>query len=247
MVSAFEQLQPLPCAASDLGLTSPGQSYALQALYVKQLAPQLGGIAGYKVALTNPATQRRFRYHQAITGVLFKNGLLRPGALILRREYFRLFIEVEMAFFIKGNITEPLADQQQLLAHVASVAPAIELPDVNIGQVKRMTGLDIIASNEGARYFIIGKPRLLQGLALDRLEVVLYRNCKEIARGVGSATLGGQYKALLWAVNNIVKYSGPIQDGQVILTGSLISTTPGKPGVYRSTYGALGEIAFSVK
>lgn len=247
MADAYQQLKPLPAPASDLGLKSPEHAYKVQALYVKQLAPNLGGIAGYKAGLTGTVAQKKFGYNQAVTGVLFKKGLLQPGVVVSKKGHYRLFLEVELAFFIKESIRAPITNEQQLLAHVASVAPAIELPDVNVGELKRMTGLDIIASNVGSRTFIIGAPKKLQGLDLDKLEATLFYNGKEIIKGLGSACLGGQFKALLWTINNILKYSGPVEQGQVIITGSLTGLTPGKPGDYRITYGALGEIAFSVK
>ena len=247
MTEAYLALKPLPCPASDLKITKPDQAYKVQSLYVGKLASKMGGIAGYKAGLTSAVAQKKFGYKEAVTGVLFNKGLMQPKAVVPKQGHVRLFIEVELAVYLKDDIKAPVASEKDLLAHVASVAPAIELPDVNCGDLKRMSGLDIIASNVGSRAYIVGPAKKLQGLDLDKLAVSLSRDGKELAKGVGSMSLGGQFKALLWSVNNLVKHSGPLKAGQFIITGSLTGLTPGKPGQYLTKYGPLGEIAFVIK
>ena len=247
MTEAYKLLKPLPCPATDLKISNPGQAYKVQYLYVQKLAPKMGGISGYKAGLTSAVAQKKFNYNQAVSGVLFKDGLLQPNVVVPRKGHVRLFIEVELAFFMSKDITAPLASEQELMKYTASVAPAIELPDVNFGDLKRMTGMDVIASNVGSRAYIVGKAQKTKGLELDKLQVTLYRDGKELIKGVGSASLGSQYKALLWTVNNILKYYGPIKAGQVIITGSLTGLKPGKPGNYLCNYGPLGEISFAIK
>ena len=103
----------------------------------------------------------------------------------------RLFIEVELAFFMSKDITAPLASEQELMKYTASVAPAIELPDVNFGDLKRMTGMDVIASNVGSRAYIVGKAQKTKGLELDKLQVTLYPGRQGADQG-GGQRLPGQ-------------------------------------------------------
>ena len=85
MTEAYKLLKPLPCPATDLKISNPGQAYKVQYLYVQKLAPKMGGISGYKAGLTSAVAQKKFNYNQAVSGVLFKDGLLQPNVVVPRK------------------------------------------------------------------------------------------------------------------------------------------------------------------
>lgn len=247
MAQAYVKAKPLPVPSLKTDIKKLVDAYKLQTLFVKKLGASYGKRIGYKAGLTSKGARKKFKVRSSVTGVLLQKMLLKPGALVNRKGHTRLFIEVELGYVIGKAITKPVKYIKNLRKYVAGVMAAIELPDINIGNLKKMTGRDIIAINVGARAYILGPVKPVGKLKLNTITVTLSYNGKVVKKSVGKAALGGQMKALRWAVNNILKYGGKIDKGDVIITGSLTGLFPGKPGKYVATFGPLGKIAFAIK
>ncbi len=243
----YQQGKPLPLPTAKARIKTTGQAYKFQAVLVKHLQKYFGPIIGYKGGLTSPGARKRFKVRSAVTGVLLQKMLLKPGATVPVKAYVRPFIEVEVAFIMAQPIKRPIKWIKNLKKMVRAVGPAIELPDICFADMKHLTGLDIIAGDVAPRYFIVGRTMAHGALKLDKLAVTLSHNGKVVRKGVAKAVMGGQWKGLRWAINNIIRHGGQIKAGDVIITGSMTPLYPGKPGKYVAEYGPLGRITFTLK
>ena len=125
--------------------------------------------------------------------------------------------------------------------------PAIELPDLHYSKIKEITGPDIIATNVAARKVLVGKALPVKAQDLNSVNVTLFHNGREVARGAGKNALGDQWKALQWTVNNALENGGAIKSGQIVITGSLTKMMPVKPGKYLADFGDFGTMEFEYK
>ena len=70
----------------------------------------------------------------------------------------------------------------------------------------------------------------------------------EIAnQAVGSDLNRGQWKTLLWLVNNIIDQGWKIEPGQVLITGALGNMVKAKKGQYIATFSGVGQIDFRIQ
>ena len=224
------------------------QAYEVQTALAGLLTPKGGGKAGYKAALTGEAAQQKFGVNEPVYGILLDNMILEPGGAINPAVFKRLFIEVEMALFLNTSITGPLADAAAARACVEAVAPAIELPDVRLEDMKTLKGVDLVADNSGAAAVIVGPKIPLKDLGdIDAINIKLTKDGQVINEGQATDALGGQFEALKWLANAITSRGGKLTKGQFVITGAMGRMLPAKPGNYKAEYGQLGEITFSVK
>jgi 2-keto-4-pentenoate hydratase len=234
-------------STTDANLTVAG-AYKIQEEVVGLEEKKLGPRVGFKAGLTGEAAQKKFGVTEPAYGVLMKEMMLEPGAVITASNYRRLFIEVEIALFIGKDITRALADEDEAKAAIEAVASAIELPDIRLADMKKLKGSDIIADNVGAAVVIIGPKIGLSDLAdIDSIAIGLDKDGQTINQGQATDALGGQFKALMWLSKAITSRGGEIKKGQFVITGALGKMLPAKPGKYIAHYGELGEIAFTVK
>ncbi|MBU0516333.1 MAG: hypothetical protein KJ621_16340 [Proteobacteria bacterium] len=247
MAQKFHQGKPLPLPSAKAGVKKSAAAYKFQKKLVGHLTKTHGPVIGYKAGLTSKGAQKKFKVRGAVTGHLLEKMLIKPGAVVEVKGFVRPFVEVEVAFVMAGPIKRPVMWIKSLKKMVKAVGPAIELPDICFADMKNLTGHDIVAANVAVRYFIVGRTMPHGALKLDQLAVTLSHNGKVVRKGGAKAVLGGQWKALRWAVNNIIRHGGQIKAGDVIITGSMTPLYPGKPGSYVADYGPLGKIAFTLK
>jgi 2-keto-4-pentenoate hydratase len=243
----YSQSKPLPLPKAKASIKTIAQAYKFQAVLVKHLQKYYGPVIGYKGGLTSPGARKQFKVRSAVTGVMLQKMLVQPGATVPLKAYVRPFIEVEVAFIMAQPIKRPVKWIKNLKKMVKAVGPAIELPDICLADMKNLSGLDIIAADVAPRYFIVGRTMPHGALKLDKLAVTLSHNGKVVRKGVAKAVMGGQWKGLRWAINNIIAHGGQIKAGDVIITGSMTPLYPGKPGKYVAEYGPLGKVTFTLK
>lgn len=204
-------------------------------------------VAGYKSAFNSPQMQQRFGLDRAAFAVLPASAErcagLAAGCTISREGYRRMVLEIEVALRLGAPITQPLADEAALLAHLDGVMPALELPELALDGIAAPTGLDYVAGNIGVRGYILGAardPALLQGAAPS---LKLARGATVLAQGSGDAALA----AALELVNAAVAAGHELRAGQVLLSGAVGGMVPAEPGDYVADYGALGTLHFTVR
>lgn len=221
------------------------RAYQLQKAYVRNQLTHDVRVVGFKAGLTSAGAPAKAGLNAPITGVLLEPAVDADRAVIRLADAWGLLLEAEMAFRVSTLISQPL-DINQLKQHVDAVAPAIELPDLSFEDTG-FNGLDIIANNAMAYLFVLGDWQPLQQFGdVDDVSVRLQCADELVAEGESAGVYGGQWKALLWMVNQLVQQGYTIQPGQVLLTGAMTPMIKASACAYQADFGRLGRIRLVV-
>jgi 2-keto-4-pentenoate hydratase len=202
---------------------------------------------GWKIAATSIAGQAHIGVDGPIAGRLLEGQVAQEnGAVPLRGCRMRV-AEPEFAFRM-GRDLPPRGSayrEAEVLAAVASLHPAIEIPDSRYGDFARVGAAQLIADNACAHRFVLGRATHADWRAIDlsRHEV-----CGEVAGklargGSGGNVLGGPGIALTWLVNELSGLGVTLGAGQVVTTGTCLAPLEVAPGdrVW-ADFGVLGRI-----
>lgn len=241
---------PLPSLSTEPKLRTADNAYQIQALFFEKLMKQNDdSIVGFKAGLTAEPQMKRFGATTPAGAPLLKSGLIEAGDP-LKAAPLKLFkgmmLETELAFKTAQTITEPVKDVKALKKLVASVHPAIEVPLLFFADMKKVDFFEIVASGIGSKNFLIGKPHSLAEINPDAVKITLTHNGNLVNEGKGPDALGGQWEALLWLVNTMVKQGYKIETGQYLLTGALGKMIPAQPGKYEADF-AFDTLSFEIK
>ncbi len=248
ITQAWVNSEPVPLLSERFGkeLTTEA-AYRIQYNALHEV-PLSRAPEGFKAGLTSAAGQQQFGISEPIAGVLPGGSQLKKaedGYHVKMRDYRKAIVEVEIGYRFNERIQYPLADVNALKAVVSEMMPVIELPDLShAGGDKKFTGVDIIASNAGAKHFIAGPGRSPTVIDPNSVSVTLYRDGEVVTQGSGRDALGDQWQALLFLVNRSVASGWTIQPGQVLITGALGKAGPLQKGIYVADYDRLGRIEF---
>lgn len=248
-LQAMKSDEPLPLVEVAPGDKTEANAYRVQALLVDALLTEKGdSIVGYKAGVTTAAQMQRFGAPGPASAPLLKSGLIEafdPSASVKLTPFKGMMLEIEFAFKTAKPITAPVKDETELKALIASVHPVIEVPQVYFEDMARVGFFDLTAAGIGSKQFVVG-PAQPTDVDLDAMKVVLTCNGSVVNEGTGNEALEGQWKALLWLVNNVLAQGGKIETGQYFLTGALGKMIPAAPGEYKAAY-PFGTMSFVVE
>ena len=139
--------------------------------------------------------------------------------------------------------------QDEVLAAVSELCPAIELPDSRYRQFERAGAPQLIADNACAHRFLLGEPAPddWRGLDLTQYEVQGFRNGRHVETGRGANVLGDPRTALTWLVNELSGIGVTVKKGQAVITGTCV-----KPIVIavgdriEGDFGRLGRVSVAI-
>lgn len=249
MVEAWEQGEPAPVMSAQMPELDLQTAYQLQAQAVRQ---RLGNVRpdGFKAGLTSAPGQQKFGVNEPVAGVLWPGSALiatTAEVCVLKEEFNKPMLELELAFRLGQSISAPVKDIQQLQAMVIEVMPAIELPDLGFAAGAKLTGPDIVAANVAASRYILGSPVPVEQADVNAVYASLSRDGERLQKAAATAVMGNQWRALLWLVNQRIASGWTLEAGQVLLTGAMGPMLALEQGAYEANFGGLGEVRFSVK
>lgn len=237
--SAMSSGEPVPILDLPSSDKTEEGAYQIQSLVVqKLLAGGSDTIAGHKAGLTTEAQMKRFGAPAPVSAPLFKSGevLVPKGVGTVELASFKgMMLENEFAFKTAKPITAPVKDAAQLRQFIASVHPAVEVPQLNFTDMQKLAFFDLTAACAGSKMFIVG-PAADAGVDLDSMKVVMTRDGELANEGMGNEVIGGQWAALLQLVNGVLARGGKIEAGQYLFTGALGKMIPAVPGKYSAVY-----------
>lgn len=246
---AMKADEPLPLVEVAAGDKTEANAYKVQALLVEALLTEnKDSVVGYKAGVTAAAQMQRFGAPGPASAPLFKSGLVEiadPATPVRIKPFKGIMLETEFAFKTAKPIDAPVKDEAELKPLFASVHPTIEVPQVFFADMSRVGFFDLTAAAIGSKSFVVGSAQPLDA-DLDAMKVTLTCNGTVVNEGTGNEALGGQWKALLWLVNNVLNQGGKIEAGQYFLTGALGKMIPAAPGDYKAEY-PFGTVLFTVE
>lgn len=248
LMKAHTEKQSVPYVSQHDPNIDLAGAYQIQNKYVMRLA-QNDRVAGFKAGFTSKKAQEAWGVSEPVAGVLFASGTVQssPSPVIDLSNFKRLLIETEFGFEMETAITHPVAQAAELKGKVRVVRPMIELPDAGFEDMKKATGLDLVAANVVASHFIVGPSKDPGALDLNQLTVTLTKDDKQINRWEGVKADDEQWENLRWLVNKTIENGYTIEPGNIFITGARGKLLPGLPGKYVADFGELGTISFEVR
>jgi 2-keto-4-pentenoate hydratase len=221
-----ERFAPLP---PGLAPKTGEEAYAIQDAFVALRAQKLGAIVGYKIALTSPQMRRFVGVDQPQAGAILEATLLRTPARVRAADYCRLLVEFEIAVEMAGDL--PAADapftRERVASAVGAVMPALELADDRNADYAelRKHPFELIADNAWNEGAVLGAPvKQWQGLDLGAARGAATINGQMAGEGRGADALGHPFHAVAWIADHLAAHSRGLLRGDVVITGSLITT-----------------------
>lgn len=221
------------------------EGYAIQAQWLGRTSKPL---FGWKIAATSTAGQRHINVDGPIAGRLLAETVLADGATMPLGNGLMRVVEVELAFRFGTTLApRPQAySVDEVMAAVATLHPAIELPDSRYDDFCAVGAPQLIADNACAHRFILGAAAThpWQDLDLAAHAVAADVVGKSRHEGRGANALGDPRLALAWIVNELRGLGLPMGAGEVVTTGTCVTPIPVVPGdEVRASYGALGTLS----
>jgi len=234
---------PDPCRPANAA-----QGYAAQA----QL-PRVSGrsVLGWKIAATSANGQAHIHVGGPLAGRLLSGQVFESGAAVPSAGNRMRVAEPEFAFVMAQDLAPQAAPyaQADVMAAVASLHPAIEVPDSRLAPFTAAGEAQLLADNACARHFVLGPaaPDVWRTLDLSSHQVHAQVNHGQGLRytrdGSGGNVLGDPRIALTWLANQLSQLDITLQKGQVVTTGTCMVPLELEPGDRVSAdYGMLGRV-----
>ena len=232
---------PLP---PELAPRDVNDAYSIQSEFVGMRAATLGQVTGYKIALTTPAMRAMVGLNDSIAGDMLDKTIHRGAARVRAADYLRLLIEFEIAFEIAEDlpVIDAPYDRERIARSVAAAMPAIELADDRNADYKNLAAnaLMLVADNAWNEGAVLGKPvqdwRKLDLAALHGVAAIHGRD-----------VMGHPLDALAWLANNLASRGLGLWRGDVVITGSLVTSKFPKAGdAVRFDAGPLGAVELRI-
>jgi 2-keto-4-pentenoate hydratase len=138
---------------------------------------------------------------------------------------------------------------QEVMRRVASLHPAIELPDSRFERYESVGAPQLIADNACAHDFLLGPPSTDAWRFMDLAahEVWGTVNDAPARLGVGRNVLGDPRTALTWLVNELSCYGVTLRAGEIVSAGTcLVPLGIALGDRVRGDFGILGQVAISI-
>jgi 2-keto-4-pentenoate hydratase len=236
------RLSQLP---DDIRPTARADGYAVQALLERRSRAPL---FGWKIAATSTAGQKHINVDGPLAGRLLKERSFDDGATVPFGANHMRVAEAEFAFRMGRDLTPqwgPFAVSEVTEA-VASLHPAIEIPDSRFDDFTVVGAAQLIADNACAHYFVLGDaaPDSWRAADLSAHPVRGEVEGKLSRDGIGANVLGDPRTALTWLANELSSLGITLRAGQVVTTGTCLVPLEIAPGDrVRMDFGPFGGVA----
>ncbi len=245
--NTWQQGKRLAALPPDCRPASRGDGYAVQAA----LAQRSGqAVRGWKIAATSAAGQAHIGVDGPLAGRLLASRLLDDGAAIKIAGNAMKVFEVEFAFRMATDLPRRAAPwtQPEVMAAVASLHPAIEIPDSRYDDFVQAGQAQLIADNACACWVMFGPAVSTDWRSRDLAAhaVSASVNGRQVAQGAGRNALGDPRIALTWIANELATHDDGLKAGQLVITGTCVTPVPVLPGdAAVADWGDFGRLSVS--
>ena len=224
--------------------TTRTEGYRVQA-QVARLSKQK--TFGWKIAATSKAGQQHIGVDGPLAGRLLEKRAFPSGARVSLTNNLMNVIEAEFAFRMGQDLPPRKTpySQDEVMAAVASLHPAIEIPDSRYNDFVSAGAAQLIADNACASYFVLGAATVADWRQYDlaRHRVAVQVNGKLTHEGIGENVLGDPRIALTWIANELSLTGDMLRTGETITTGTCIIPAPVAAGDHViADFGAFGRV-----
>ncbi len=199
---------------------------------------------GRKIGLTSPAVQQQMGVDTPDFGVLLADMALGDSEPVPAGRLLQPRVEAEIAFVLGRDLPEAPVVASDVLRATEFVVAAIEVVDSRIRDWD-ISIVDTVADNASSGMYVLGgSPRRLTDVDdLRSIEMALTCDGEVLSAGSGAACLGHPVNAVVWLANAVAERGVPLQEGEVILSGSLGPLVVAQPGqTYEAEFVGLGSV-----
>ena len=239
------RLENLP---EDLRPSTRAEAYDVQGCIEAHTSQPL---YGWKIAATSAIGQKHIGVDGPLAGRLLAERVIADGGDCALGNNLMKVAELEFAFRM-GRDLPPRATpytEDEVLAAVATLHPAIEIPDSRYEHFATVGLAQLVADNACAHRFILGPAATddWRGLDLAGHRGRAFRNGAPAGEGIGSNVLGGPVIALTWLANELSRHGMTLRAGQVVTTGTCLAPLPIAAGEHiEGDLGSLGRVSVTI-
>lgn len=216
--------------------------------------PSISGLAvvGWKIAATSAAGQAHINVSGPLPGRILSRFVHAVGKAVSLSSNRMRVVEPEFAFRLGADLPPQAAPrtQTEVLAAVASLHPAFEVPDSRYTNFTRAGEAQLLADDACCGEFVFGAaaPEGWRDEDLSAAQVLATVQdaagaVRTTRKGVGSAALGDPRVALTWLVNALSARGITLAAGMTVSTGTCMVPLAIAPGDRVSAdYGRFGQI-----
>ena len=184
-------------------------------------------VFGWKIAATSKAGQQHIGVDGPLAGRLLEKRAFPSGATVSLTNNIMNVAEAEFAFRMECDLPARKSSYslEEVMAAVASMHPAIEIPDSRYRQFVSVGAAQLIADNACASYFVLGSATVAGWRQQDlaRHPVTFHVNGKLVREGRGENVLGDPRTALTWIANELSRVGDMLRVGETVTTGTCIA------------------------
>jgi 2-oxopent-4-enoate/cis-2-oxohex-4-enoate hydratase len=218
-----------PLTARHDGITIV-DAYAVQQRLMARRLEAGERVIGKKIGVTSKAVMDMLGVYQPDFGLLTDAMVFNDGDSIAASSLIQPKAEGEIAFVMKKRLAGPGVTAASVLAATEGVMTCFEIVDSRIENWK-IRIQDTVADNASCGAFVLGDRLVdVRGLDLNTCGMVLEKNGEIVATGAGAAALGGPANAVAWLANTLGRLGLALEEGEVVLSGSLAIMVPVKAG-----------------
>ena len=224
------------------------EGYAIQAELESTSSQKL---FGWKIAATSEAGQKHINVPGPMAGRILAETVIADGGTASMAGNDMAVAEPEFAFRMGRDLPPRSSPYSvaEVLDAVATLHPAIELPDSRYADFVSAGEAQIVADNACAHLFVLGQPTTADWRALDLIEerpVTTLRGKQYI--GHGKNVLGDPRVALTWLANELRQLGVALRAGEVVTTGTCHPPLPIQPGDHVACdFGVLGKVSVGLR
>lgn len=223
---------------------SRAEGYAIQAA-LETTSP--GKLFGWKIAATSEAGQKHINVAGPLAGRIMSDTVIADGGTASMKGNEMRVGEPEFAFRM-GRDLPPRATPytaNEVLAAVATLHPAIEIPDSRFVDFVGAGEAQLIADNACAHLFVLGAATSADWRTLDLVEErpqITLRSERYL--GHGKNVLGDPRAALAWLANELRGLGLTLRAGEVVTTGTCHPPLPIQASdEFAADFGVLGKVS----
>lgn len=203
---------------------------------------------GWKIAATSAGGQAHIGVTHPLAGPLLESRVVPGGATVPVGGNHMRVAEAEFAFTMGAGLPprSRLYSMDEVIAAVAALHPAIELPDSRFLDFAKVGAPSLVADFACARWFVLGDPVAddnWRSLKLADCAVELWIDGERVTSGHGRDALDGPDRALAWLANHLSRTGSGLRAGDIITTGVCGKPVPIAANNHiEARFGSLGMI-----
>lgn len=188
-------------------------AYAIQEMIIAGRVRQGRRRAGWKLGLTSAGPEAT-----PIVGTLLDDMVVPSGTELAMAGMVAPMVEAEVVVRIGEDVAGPRS-VEELAVGPHMVGPGIEVIDY---RTTDSTGpIDWIADNSTVAYAVVGTFVPLADVDPAAIEASLSADSRHLATGRGAKVMGNPLAAVAWLTRHLSERGHLLEEGHVVLTGSL--------------------------